>query len=71
MAAGIETAAQTAPAAIIVITDGYTPCPQDPPQGARSVIAALTDNDCLHEVPGRTQAIDISEDIGPEPDSHR
>lgn len=69
MAAGIETAAQTAPAAIIVITDGYTPWPRDPLPGARCVIAALTDNDCLHEIPGWIQAIDISEDIRPDPDS--
>ena len=33
MSAGIETAAQRSPAAIIVITDGYTPWPQDPPPG--------------------------------------
>ena len=66
MAAGIEAAAQAAPTAIIVITDGYTPWPQDPPAGARCVIAALTDNGCRHEVPGWTQAIDISEDIRPD-----
>ena len=63
MAAGIETAAQTAPAAIIVITDGYTPWPRDPPPGARCVIAALTDNHLIHQVPGWIQAIDISQDL--------
>ena len=66
MAAGIEAAAQAAPGAIIVITDGYTPWPEDSPAGARCVIAALTDNGCLHEVPGWIQAIDISEDIRPD-----
>lgn len=71
MAAGIEAAARTAPAAIIVITDGYTPWPQDPPLGERCVIAALTDNDCRHEVPGWIQAIDISNDIQPGPHNYR
>ena len=63
MAAGIEAAAENAPAAIVVITDGWTPWPQDPPPGARCVIAALTDNDLIHEVPGWIQAIDISQDL--------
>ena len=62
MAAGIETAAQTKPAAIVVITDGYTPWPPTPPPGARTVIAALTDNGWMQQVPGWIQAIDISSD---------
>ena len=68
MAAGIQTAAETAPAAIIVITDGYTLWPPDPPPGARCVIAALTDNNQLHHVPGWIQAIDISQDLQADPD---
>ena len=60
MATGIETAAQTNPAAIVVITDGYTPWPPTPPPGARRVIAALTNNGWVHRVPGWIQAINIS-----------
>ena len=62
MAAGIETAADASPAEI-VITDGHTPWPENPPPGARRVIAALTSNSCLHRVPGWIHAIDISHDI--------
>ena len=36
MAAGIETAAQTNPAAIVVITDGYTEWPPGPPPGVHT-----------------------------------
>ena len=61
MAAGIETAAEAAPAAIVVITDGYTGWPPTPPPGARCVIAALTESDMRHQVPGWIQAIDISQ----------
>ena len=60
MAAGIETAAQTNPAAIVVITDGYTPWPPTPPPGVRKVIAALTHNGWLNRVPGWIQAIAIT-----------
>ena len=62
MAAGIEAAAEGAPAAIVVITDGYTRWPPAPPPGARCVIAALTQSDMRHQVPGWIQAIDISQD---------
>ena len=60
MAAGIETAAQTNPAAIVVITDGYTGWPPAPPPGVRTVIAALTHNGWIHRVPDWIQAIDIT-----------
>ena len=60
MAAGIETAAETNPAAIVVITDGYTPWPPTPPPGARTVIAALTDPGWAQRVPGWIQAINIT-----------
>ena len=67
MAAGIETAAETRPAAIIVITDGHTPWPRTRPPGARTVIAALTDCYAIHEVPGWIHAIDMSEGPGDDP----
>ena len=63
MATGITTAAETNPDAIVVITDGWTPWPQTRPTGARSVIAALT-NDRYREldnVPDWIQTIDMSE----------
>ena len=63
MATGIQTAAETRPAVIVVITDGYTPWPETRPAGARCVIAALTNNWRLHQVPGWIQAIDISDDL--------
>ena len=61
MATGITTAAQTNPDAIVVITDGWTPWPPTPPPGARSVIAALTDNHSLHDIPAWIQTIDITQ----------
>lgn len=64
MAAGIETAAGINAAAIVVITDGYTPWPPTPPPGARCVIAALTNNGWIHRVPGWIQAIDMSPTSG-------
>ena len=60
MATGLATAAETAPDAIIVITDGWTPWPQTPPPGARTVIAALTDDRRINGVPHWIQAIDIT-----------
>ena len=61
MAAGITTAAETGPDAIVVITDGWTPWPATQPPGARRVIAALTDNHSLRNVPGWIEAIDITQ----------
>ena len=61
MATGIHTAAQTRPDAIIVITDGWTPWPQTPPPATRTVIAALTNNHCIHQTPEWIQTIDITE----------
>ena len=63
MAKGIQTAAGTRPAIIIVITDGYTPWPETRPAGARTVIAALTDNHRIHQVPGWIQAIGVSDGL--------
>ena len=60
MAAGIKTAAAANPAAIVVITDGFTPWPETPPPGARTVIAALTNSDWAQRVPAWIQAIDIT-----------
>ena len=62
MAAGIETAAEANPDAIVVITDGWTPWPPTRPAGARCVIAALTDDCRLRYVPDWIQAIDMSGD---------
>ena len=61
MATGITTAAENNPDAIIVITDGWTPWPQTPPTGARTVIAAFTDHHCIDQVPQWIQTIDITD----------
>ena len=61
MATGICAAAETNPDAIVVITDGSTRWPQTRPAGARCVIAALTNDAELHDVPDWIQAIDMSE----------
>ena len=65
MAAGIETAAQACPAAVIVITDGYTRWPPSPPPGARRVIGALPRSGWMHRVPGWIHAIVITPDSQP------
>ena len=51
MDAGIATAAETKPDAIVVITDGWTPWSPTKPPGARNVIAALTDDRGIEQVP--------------------
>ena len=61
MDAGIAAAAEAKPDAIVVITDGWTPWPPARPQGAKCVIAALTDNRQLKGVPDWIQTIDMSE----------
>ena len=61
MATGITTAAQTSPDAIVVITDGWTPWPPSAPPGARCVIAALTDDHSIADVPAWIQTIDITQ----------
>ena len=61
MAAGICAAAETAPDAIVVITDGWTPWPPTRPAGARCVIAALTNDAELRDVPDWIQTVDMSE----------
>lgn len=60
MRVGIAAAAATKPAAIIVISDGYTPWPDTRPRHAPMVIAAITRADGLRQVPKWMQAIDIS-----------
>lgn len=60
MAAGIKTASAANPAAIVVITDGYTPWPETAPPGARTVIAALTNSDWAQRVPDWIQSINIT-----------
>ena len=61
MAAGVCAAAETNPDAIVVITDGWTRWPQTRPAGARCVIAALTNDAELRDVPDWIQTIDMSE----------
>ncbi len=61
MAAGITTAAENNPDAIIVITDGWTPWPHTPPPGTHTVIAALTDQHRIDQIPGWIQTINITE----------
>ena len=54
MVTGITTAAETNPDAIIVITDGWTPWAQTHPP-ARTVIAALTNNHGIPNIPAWIQ----------------
>ena len=61
MGTGIHAAAETKPDAIVVITDGWTPWPPTNPPGARNVIAAVTDNHQIEQVPDWIQTIDMSE----------
>ena len=60
MAAGVAAAAETTPDAIVVITDGFTPWPPTRPQGARCVIAALTNDYRVERVPDWIQVVDMS-----------
>ena len=62
MRVGIEAAAATRPAAIVVITDGFTPWPETRPPGAPLTIAVLTDDWALNSVPAWIKAINISDD---------
>ena len=61
MRVGIEAAAETRPAVIIVITDGFTPWPQTPPPGVAITIAAVTDVEAIAAVPSWIKAIDVSD----------
>ena len=61
MRVGIKAAAETRPAVIIVITDGFTPWPPTPPPGAPLTIAALTSSGTLSRVPAWIKPIDISD----------
>ena len=60
MRVGIEAAIEARPAAIVVITDGFTPWPESRPPGAPMTIAALTDSYALDQVPAWIKAIDVS-----------
>ena len=61
MAAGINTAAQARPTAIIVLTDGHTPWPDQPPPARPTVIAALIGIDApIRDVPDWMQTIHIT-----------
>ncbi len=62
MRVGIAAAAESKPAVIVVITDGFTPWPDTRPMGVPVTIAALTNDYGLHRVPEWMQAIDLSAD---------
>ena len=62
MRVGIAAAAESKPAAIIVITDGLTPWPPAPPPGVPVTIAALTADWALNHIPTWIQAIDLTTD---------
>ena len=61
MRAGIGAAAATGPAAIIVLTDGWTPWPPTPPHGKPLTIAALTDSQTSSAVPDWIRSINITD----------
>ena len=62
MRAGIEAAARKHPAAIVVITDGYTPWPPArPPGNTSTVIAVLTQPWASQNVPPWIKAITIDD----------
>ncbi|WP_420443133.1 DUF2201 family putative metallopeptidase [Candidatus Poriferisodalis sp.] len=61
MAAGINTAAQTRPTAIIVLTDGHTPWPDQPPPGQPTTVAVLIGDDApTLDIPHWIQTIHIN-----------
>jgi predicted metal-dependent peptidase len=53
MGAGIAAAAKINPTPhiVVVLTDGHTPWPKNPPRGVEYVIAALTDKETQRSVP--------------------
>jgi predicted metal-dependent peptidase len=59
MGSGIAAAARLRPrpAVIVVLTDGYTPWPDDPPRGSRVVIGLLGDD--APDAPGWARAIRV------------
>ena len=61
MRIGIDAAVKAKPAAIVVITDGFTPWPATRPPAAPLTIAALTEDWALDRVPVWIKAIDMSE----------
>lgn len=62
MRVGIAAAAESKPAVVVVITDGFTPWPDAPPPGVAVTVAALTNDWALDRVPPWIQAIDLSAD---------
>lgn len=62
MRVGMAAAAESKPAVIVVITDGFTPWPDAPPPGVPVTIAALTNGWGLDRVPPWMQTIDLSTD---------
>lgn len=62
MRVGMAAAAESKPAVIVVITDGFTPWPDAPPPGVPVTIAALTNGWGLDRVPPWMQTIDLSID---------
>jgi len=62
MGAGIAAAAALRPrsAVTVVLTDGFTPWPDEPPRGMRVVVGLLGDD--VPEAPGWTRAIRVPDD---------
>lgn len=62
MVAGIEAALELRPRPdlVVVITDGWTPWPMQPPLGSVKVVAVLTQSDHPGNVPAWIHAIDAS-----------
>ena len=62
MGVGIEEAAKSSPrpAVIVVLTDGATPWPEEPPPGIKVIVTALPDR--MPTVPAWARAIEIQEE---------
>ena len=63
MRVGIAKAAEAKPAAIVVITDGYTPWPTSAPRGSPIVVAALTESYRIDQVPAWITVIDLEDHL--------
>lgn len=64
MGAGIEAAAalKPRPSVVIVLTDGYTPWPEQPPPGVRVVVGLLSQGGEAWSAPQWARVVQIEED---------